>query len=65
MDNLLLFTPSRMAHTAKFEDLLIVLFKNSFKISLEKCQFIQDKNTVHGKHYIYKGQKSLHYTIKQ
>ena len=26
---------------------------------------IQDKNTVHGKHYIYKGQKSLHYTIKQ
>ena len=33
MDDLLLFTPSKKAHIAKLEDLLIALLKNGLKIS--------------------------------
>ena len=39
MDNVLLFTPSKRAHTTKLEDLLKALLKNGHKISPKKCQF--------------------------
>ena len=41
MDDLLLFTPSKMAHMAKLEDLLKVLLKKGLKISLKKCQLFK------------------------
>ena len=41
MDDLLLFTPSKRAHMAKFEDLLKVLLKNGLKISHKKCQLFK------------------------
>ena len=43
MDDLLLFTPTRVSHFEKREDLLKVLCKNGLKISLKKCQlFVTD-----------------------
>ena len=62
MDDLLLFILSKRAHKVRLEDLLKVLLKNRLNISLKKI--IQDRITVHGECYIYKGQKSLHLTIK-
>ena len=41
MDDLLLFTPSKKAHTSKLEDLLKALLKNGLKISLKKCQLLK------------------------
>ena len=41
MDNLLLFTPSKISHIAKLEDLLKVLLKNGLKISPRKCQLFR------------------------
>ena len=41
MDDLLLFTPSKKAHTAKLEDLLKALRKNGLKISPKKCQLFR------------------------
>ena len=38
MDDLLLFTPSKISHMAKLEDLLKALLKNGMKISPKKCQ---------------------------
>ena len=38
MDNLLLFTPTKKAHTSKLEDLLKALLRNGLKISPKKCQ---------------------------
>ena len=38
MDDLLLFTPSKIVHMAKLEDLLKALRKNGLKISPKKCQ---------------------------
>ena len=58
MDDLLLFTTSKRVHMAKLEDLLKALLKNGLKIS-QKCLIIEDRNTVHGEHYIHKRQKSL------
>ena len=40
MDDLLLFTPSKIAHITKLEDLLKALRKNGLKISPKKCQII-------------------------
>ena len=37
MDDLLLFTPSKIAHMAKLEDILKALRKNGLKISPKKC----------------------------
>ena len=37
MDDLLLFTPSKIAHIAKLKDLLKALRKNGLKISPKKC----------------------------
>ena len=37
MDDLLLFTPSKRAHMAKLEDLLILLLKNILEISPKWC----------------------------
>ena len=41
MDDLLLFMPSKIAHTAKLEDLLKALRKNRLKISPKKCQLFR------------------------
>ena len=38
IDDLLLFTPSKMLHIAKLEDLLKELLKNGLKIYPKKCQ---------------------------
>ena len=43
MDDLLLFTPSKIVHTAKLEDLLKALRKNRLKISPKKCQLFRTK----------------------
>ena len=41
MDDLLLFTPSKMSHMDKLEDLLKALLKNRLKISPKKCQLLR------------------------
>ena len=41
MDDLLLFTPSKIEHTAKLEDLLKALRKNGLIISPKKCQLFR------------------------
>ena len=41
MDDLLLFTPSKIAYIAKLEDLLKALRKNGLKISPKKCQLFR------------------------
>ena len=41
MDCILLLTPSKSSHTAKFEDLLKVFLKNGLKISQKKCQLFR------------------------
>ena len=41
MDDLLLFTPTKLSHFVKFEDLLKALYKNGLKISLKKCQLFK------------------------
>ena len=41
MDDLLLFTPSQIAHITKLEDLLKALRKNGLKISPKKCQLFR------------------------
>ena len=41
MDDLLLFTPSKKAHTMKLEDFLKALRKNGLKISPKKCQLFR------------------------
>ena len=40
-DDLLLFTPSKIVHIAKLEDLLKALRKNGLKISPKKCQLFR------------------------
>ena len=41
MDDLLLFTPNKIVHIAKLEDLLKALRKNGSKISPKKCQLFR------------------------
>ena len=41
MDDLLLFTPTKISHMAKLEDLLMALLKNRLKISPKKCQLFR------------------------
>ena len=41
MDDLLLFTTSKISHMNKFEDLLKALLKNGLKISPKKCQMFK------------------------
>ena len=41
MADLLLFTPSKIAHIAKLEDHLKALRKNALKISPKKCQLFR------------------------
>ena len=41
IDDLLLFTPSKVAHIAKLEDPLKVLRKNGLMISPKKCQLFR------------------------
>ena len=41
MDGLLLFTPSKISHIAKLEDLLKALLKNGLEISPKKCQLFR------------------------
>ena len=57
MDNLLLFTPSKRAHTAKLEDLLIALIKKGLKISPKKCQLFKTELQYMGNIIFVKGRK--------
>ena len=41
IDDLLVFTPSKIYHIAKLEDLIRVLLKNCLKISPKKCQLFK------------------------
>ena len=41
MDDLLLFTPTKLSHFKKLEDLLKALCKNGLKISPKKCQLFK------------------------
>ena len=41
MDDLLLFTPTKLCHFEKLEDLLKALSKNGLKISPKKCQLFK------------------------
>ena len=41
MNNILLFTPSKMVHMSKLDDLLNALLKNGPKISPKKCQLFK------------------------
>ena len=41
MDDLILFTPSKVSHINKLEDLLKALLKNGLKISPKKCQLFK------------------------
>ena len=41
MDDLLLFTPTKLSHFEKLEDLLKALHKNGLKISPKKCQLFK------------------------
>ena len=41
MDDLLLFTPSKISHIAKLKDLLKALLKNGLKIYPKKCQLFR------------------------
>ena len=41
MDDLLLFTPMKLSHFDKLEDLLKALYKNGLKISPKKCQLFK------------------------
>ena len=41
MDDLLLFTPSKVSHMDKLEDLLKALLKNGSNISPKKCQLFR------------------------
>ena len=41
MDDLLLFTPTKLSHFEKLEDLLKALHKNGLKISQKKCQLFK------------------------
>ena len=43
MDDLLLFTSTKVLHMEKLEDLLKALLKNGLKISPKKCQLFRDK----------------------
>ena len=59
MDDLLLFTPSKVSHMAKLEDLLKTLLKNGLKISPKKCQLFRTNLNYMGND-IHTKQKSLH-----
>ena len=50
MDDLLLFTPLKISHITKLEDILRALLKNGLKISPKKCQLFRT---------------NLHYMIKE
>ena len=43
LDNLLLFTPPKKSHIAKWDDLFKALLKNGLKISPKKCQFFRNE----------------------
>ena len=51
MDDLLLFTPSKIAHIAKLEDLLKALRKNGLKISLRNVNYLKQNYSVWGIQY--------------
>ena len=53
MDDLILFTPSKVSHTNKLEDILKALLKNGLKISPKKCQLFKTNYSIHGEWNIY------------
>ena len=65
MDDLLLFTQTKLSHFEKLKDLLKALHKNGLKISPRKCQLFKTELQLHGQYNIYQKQKSMHKTIKK
>ena len=55
MDDLLFFKPTKKVHISKLEDLLKVLLKNRLKISPKEVSIVQNRITIYGQCYIYKG----------
>ena len=64
MDDLLLFTPSKISHMAKLEDLLKALLNNVLKISPKKCQLFRMNLNYMGND-IFIQNKSLHESPKK
>ena len=62
-NDLLLFTPSKISHIAKLEDLLKALLKNGIKISPKKCQLFRT-NLQYMDNTIFIKDKSLCKTIE-
>ena len=60
MDDLLLFTPLKISHVAKLENLLKALLKNGLKISPKKGQLFRMKLHYMGNEIFIQNQKSLH-----
>ena len=54
MDDLLLFTSSKVSHMNKLEDLLKALLKNGLKISPEKCQLFRANLQYMAMKYLFK-----------
>ena len=59
MNDLLLFTPSRIAHIAKLEDLFKAWRKNGLKISPKKCQLFRMELQYMGNTIFIKGRRVL------
>ena len=51
MDDLLLFTPRKIVHIAKLEDILKALRKNGLKISPKKCNCLGQNFSTWGIQY--------------
>ena len=64
MDDLLLFTPTKLSHFKKLEDLLKALHKNGLKISPKKCQLFKTDLQYMG-NTIFIRNKSVCKTIKK
>ena len=52
MDDLLLFTPSKVAHMAKLEDLVKSLLKNGLKISMKSDSYSKQSCNTWGTSYV-------------
>ena len=52
MDDLLLFTPTKKAHMAKWEDLLKALLKNGLKISPKSANYLRQSYNSCGTPYL-------------
>ena len=55
MDDLLLFTPSKIVHITKLDDLLKALRKEWIENFSKEMSIIQNGTTVYGEYYIHEG----------